>query len=79
MTVSELAHFTVKPGTDLQSGDGKATLEHVLETISKQAGCLNVSYGATVENPEDFDMIVGMTIHSLLDLAILYIQMTDPC
>jgi hypothetical protein len=78
MTVSELAHFTVKPGTDLHSGDGKAILEHALETISKQAGCLNVSYGATVENPEDLDMIVGMTAHSLLDSAILYIQMTDP-
>ena len=61
MTISELVHFTLKPGTDVRSdgAEGKEVLDHVLKTISEQKGCQYLATGATVENHEDMDMVVG--------------------
>lgn len=61
MTVTEVVHFTLKPGTDVTTvgAEGNQIVDHVLETIMKQDGCLSLAHGATIENHEDLDMIVG--------------------
>jgi hypothetical protein len=57
--VTEISYIPLKPGTDLEKGDDKATFDSITATISKQKGVKSVYGGRQIENWDVLQVLVG--------------------
>ncbi|KAF2086238.1 hypothetical protein K490DRAFT_44464 [Saccharata proteae CBS 121410] len=56
--VTEIATLTLKPGTDVKSGEGAKVIESALGTIARQPGYQRCYLGTQVEKPNVLNMFI---------------------
>ncbi|KAH8727141.1 hypothetical protein GQ44DRAFT_128633 [Phaeosphaeriaceae sp. PMI808] len=59
--VTEVVYMHLKPGLDLESGEGAAVLEDSLKVLEKQEGLKTLYYGRQIEHPDILQMVVAWT------------------
>lgn len=57
--VTEIAYVPLKPGVDLESGEGKTIWDATLKTVSEQQEFRQLRWGMQIENPRVASLAVG--------------------
>src|SRR6266480_3533818 len=64
-----IAPISLKPGINIDEGEGAQMLAYGLKTISEQPGFQDCFYGLQLEHPDMLDLLMGRIDHSSLLLT----------
>lgn len=56
---TEIAPIPLKPGTRIDEGDGKKSVEEMFATLKELPGFKFSFYGVQKENPDVMDLVIG--------------------